>query len=356
MDAGVVAALIAAFASVIVAALSALFAWRGQRALQGQQEKLALLTDELERRRSRSEALTEYQFEARKRLYAQCEPLFFQLADASDHALRKCRDLAMPEVWKELESIRKNLDATKGPWMLCDSSELIAIAYALFVPLVVFCQLRERMTQFDFSLDHGVWFRYLLGRQLYETFQDDFVLAAMEPQLAYNPLARTWRQKRLKEPAIYWWQGITRGRLERALNCFIVDGSPAGTRRVANFGEFEDFYRHAFRGNDTRLQQTVGVACNPLYNFTPFTRPVFWRVIMAQVHLHNALFRPTPANIPELAKNRAKLKDFLRLENYHDFELPNGCGHRDDAIELALEYLAQRLCAHLIIGTEHQQT
>jgi hypothetical protein len=346
MSPTILTALVAAVAAIVVALINTVVALRGQRALRIQQEEIATLTDKFQRRRSRSEAWMEYQFEARRRLYDQCEPLFFQLADASDYALRKCHDLAKPHVWKELEPRRENLDA-QGHWMLCDSTELIATAHALFTPIVVFCLLRERMTQVDFSLDRGVWFRYLLARQLYETFQDDFVLAAIEPRLKYDPLTSDWRKKRLENPAIYWWQGISRGRLERAVHHLTVEGSTIGTRRVINFGEFEDFYRKVFRSDDLIAQKTLGIACNPLYHFTLPTRPVFWRIFIAQIHLHCALRRPPPSDIASLAADAARMKKFLRLENYREFDWLGCDSHTGSFFEPVLDYLAVRLAAPL---------
>jgi hypothetical protein len=139
MDLKMNLALVAALASVVVALISGAFTLRAQRNLRVQQQELARLNDELQRRRTRSEAWIEYRFDGRKRLYDQCEPLFFQLAEASDYALRKCRDLAKPQVRKELEPTQHNLEVASGHWMLCDSTEVIATAYALFTPFAVFC-------------------------------------------------------------------------------------------------------------------------------------------------------------------------------------------------------------------------
>src|SRR5947209_19112228 len=170
-----VAALVAALAAVltgIISALVSLRAQRTQRLLQSRQEQqqheLARLSHQLEAERTRNKALIDYQFDARKRLYEKCEPLFFQLTEASDHALRKCRDLAKPSTWQDLEPTRLNSDAVAWQWMLSEHTEVIAVTYALLIPVAIVCLLKERMTQVDLSLDESAWFRYLLGRQLYE--------------------------------------------------------------------------------------------------------------------------------------------------------------------------------------------
>jgi hypothetical protein len=344
------AAILTAGVSLLGTIITAYFTWRNYVG----QKDLERFKAEQQRLLAENSALTSYEFEARKRLYTECEPIFFQLAEAAEVALRQCRRIVSPNGCRELIPSRTNLDQASGNWMLNCSSELIATFYALFGPLALFHLLREKLTTIDLSLDHGVWFRYRLARELYESVQDDYGLANCAPALPYDPVVPGWREKRLEFPRQYWWQGLTRGRLERAVQKFIVT-EPAG-RRLMTFGEFEDLYRSTYRGNDAKEQKTVGLAANAIYGFTPFDRPIYWRLIMVHVHVHNALRRPVPKNTLNLMRSPNELRSYLRLDDYtpydwtaHDWSdkwvnCPSG-KDRDDAPAVALKYLVARLNA-----------
>jgi hypothetical protein len=84
-------------------------------------------------------------------------------------------------------------------------------------------------------------------------------------------------------------------------------------RRLLTFGEFEDLYLKTYESDesDTNRQKILGVAANPLYGFTPFDRPVFWRLIMAQAYLHHALSRPVPSKPLRMLESREQLREYL---------------------------------------------
>src|SRR5215470_13909183 len=116
------AALLTAGASLVVAIVTAFFTRRNQRDIERfKAEQQRLLTEK--------SALTSYEFEARKRLYTECEPIFFQLAEAADVTLRQCRRIVSPNGCEELIPSRTNLDSVSGSWMLNCSTELIATFY-----------------------------------------------------------------------------------------------------------------------------------------------------------------------------------------------------------------------------------
>jgi hypothetical protein len=230
--------------------------------------------------------------------------------------------------------------------MLNKSSDLIATFYALYAPLALYLILRGRLTSIDCAVDQGVLFRFRLARQLYHTFLDDAVLAACSPELEYDPMVPGWRQKRLEKPAVYWWQGLTPGRLDRAVRQFIVreDSTP----RILTFGEFEDLYLTVYESGSGEQKKILGVAANALYNFTLYDRPVFWRIVMAQVHLHNAISRPVPSDIQDIVNSPKSLEEYLMLKVYVAYDI--GATHKsittsDNASAVAIKFLVDRLVA-----------
>jgi hypothetical protein len=349
-------AVIAAAASLLAAVISAILTVRSQRLQRDiehlrftMQKQLDEYKAEQQKALAETNALTSYRFEARKRLYTECEPIFFQLIEAADFALRKSRDLANPRTWEQLRAEKTNLERGSTDWMLNKSSDLIVTFYALYAPLALYLILRSKLTSIDCTVDQSILFRFRLARQLYGTFLDDVVLASYSPALEYDPLVSGWRQKRLENPSVYWWQGLTPGRLDRAVRKFIVreDSTP----RIITFGEFEDLYLETYETGDPEYKKILGVAANALYNFTPYDRPVFWRIIMVQVHLHNALCRPVPNNIADIMKSSSSLRKYLLLKDYHEYNwyhiAPRNASSQntDDANAVAIKYLVDRLIA-----------
>jgi hypothetical protein len=338
-------ALIAAAVSIFGAIVTALLTLRSHRL----QRDIEHYKAEREQALAETNALTAYRFDARKRLYTECEPIFFHIVEAADFALRKSRDLANPRTWEQLRAKKRNVERGSSDWMLNHSSDLIATFYALYAPLALYLLLRGKLTGVDCTVDQSVLFRFRLARQLYGTFLDDIVLANFSPVLEYDPTVPGWRQKRLEKPATYWWQGLTPGRLDRAVRQFIIRDESAP--RIMTYGEFEDLYLKIYRTGNQEEQKTLGVAANALYDFTPYDRPVFWRIIMAQVHLHNALRRSIPDDIAEIMESRSSLKRYLRLDDYHDYCWYNAISicaatqHTDDASAVSLNYLTERLMA-----------
>ncbi|HEY8610754.1 MAG TPA: hypothetical protein VIL69_05610 [Roseomonas sp.] len=310
---------------------------------QLEQLKASLLDETASRTARRS-----YEYDMRKRLYAECEPIFFQLSEASDLALRECRDLARWKACLELEPKRENTDAQTGPWMLTNSSKLVASLYALLAPLALYVLLRSRLTTVDCALDNWLFLRFRMARELYDVFQNDAAIAACEPALEYDPLVKEWRQKRIELPSVHWWQGLSPGRLDRAVRLLITEDG--GTSRLLTFGEFEDVYTAAYAGGKIEHQKILGLAANALYGFTPFKRPVFWRLIMVQVHLHHAIRRPAPHNVGELLTSPAAIREYMRLESYDAYDWRRHWPDREagrydkDANEIALDYIVNRLC------------
>jgi hypothetical protein len=335
-------ALIAAFASLTATAVTAYFTWRNHQ----KQKELELFKTRQQGLLAQQNALTSYEFDARKRLYTACEPVFFQLAEAAEASIRQLRNICSPKFCEQLKPKKENLRSESSAWMLQNSSELIATLYALFAPIALFCILRERLTSVDFSLDDKVWFRYRLARELYESIQDDYGLATCEPTLPYDPRIPDWRTLRLENPRQYWWQGLTRGRLDRAVRT--ITASEGGSARVLTFGEFEDLYETTYKGEDVKAQKIIGVAANALYGFTPCDRPIFWRLLMVKLHLYNALRKPPPENVRGLLADESSLRRFLMFDNYKPYDWreagwPAGTAAFDDAPKIALDYLTKRL-------------
>jgi len=136
------------------------------------------------------------------------------------------------------------------------------------------------------SLDSRIKRQYLLANNLYQTFSSDFKLAGQTPQIPYDPDSRNadYDKKLQEEPQIYRRQGLTVGLLDTVVDTLIVSDSKDRTRCLS-YGEFETKYHHKSSEVYKKFEYVVGI----FLNFHPRTRPVLWRILITQLHLHKAI-------------------------------------------------------------------
>jgi hypothetical protein len=104
-------------------------------------------------------ARREYEYEARKRLYKEYEPLRFQLVECSDSALHQIRDMA--------ENIRKGyLESDAWP-KLRKKDYLKETVYKLLLPCTIYRLMTKRLTLVDLQLDRLLRAHYVLARAAY---------------------------------------------------------------------------------------------------------------------------------------------------------------------------------------------
>jgi hypothetical protein len=114
---------------------------------------------------------------------------------------------------------------------------------------------------------------------------DDYQIATIPPALSYDPVVPGWREKRAENPAMYWWQGMTRGRLDPAIElCIHRDAG-----RLTTVGEFEARYLEIYESPADSRAKSLGLFCNPLYDFRPEDRPVYWRMLMCLLLIYRRI-------------------------------------------------------------------
>jgi hypothetical protein len=273
--------IITAGISFLVAILTAVLSYVFNRKSQHDLEKLRA---ELEEKRRERDALRDYEYEARKRLYHECGPLLLQLVELSESALRRIQGLARTARQGNLGPVRPSwLADTRGPYP--QPYYFQSTVYWLLAPLAIVKLLQRRLTLLDFSLDRRIFTQYSLARELYDTFSADFRLAAREPILPYDPESEIAPPRREQEPQVYCKQGIHRGLVDIAAEALITDTGSVG--RIKSFGEFEQEYQV----EGSPVNKAFSRVEYLLLNFHPKTRPVFWRLLVTQAHLYRALLQ-----------------------------------------------------------------
>jgi hypothetical protein len=288
MDTQVLVAMISGLFALLVAGVALMQSRRSEAAQRSAQVDLESLKATLAAELAEGNALRDYEYDARRRLYSEVGPLVFQLTELSDAAILEIGRLCNPSHWHRLsltEASRESLRA-RG-WIGSTSYDTVFAAYALLAPLASFRFLQRRLSALDIALDRRAWTQWMLLRSLYEMFSRDEEIAALHPSRDYDPRVADWRERRQADPAKYWWQGVTRGRLDNAIE-LVVEDDGRGPPRLRTFGEFESTFKEAAAtAND--YEKALGAFANPLFDFHPGARPVYWRMLAIQAVLHKGL-------------------------------------------------------------------
>lgn len=298
VQASVVVALVSAAASLIVAVIA-------QVASRRTSVRLARLEEE----RAERSARRDYAYDARKRLYTECEPLLFQAAEFSETARAAIVGLA--------RSARNGwINSDGSGWLAAPDYYFTITVYQLLAPATTFRMLQSRLTVVDLSLDERVRGQYELVRLLFFSFTWDFDLASSDvsTSLPYEPdrtdPGEPGRGELLTScPERYARQGLYRGVLDVIADSMIVrdDDAAESRTRCVTFGEFLRAWTH--RGSDLRAAQPT--LLDLFAGFHPQRKPVLWRVLVAQYLLHGILLRGDPLASPsELPEAEAKALDW----------------------------------------------
>lgn len=226
------------------------------------QESLTTLKAALDDRNSATAARRDYEYEARKRLYDEVEPLLFQVYEALEEAHHRVRSLART-------ARNGNLS-----WLEPNGYYLTSTAYKLLLPVAHLRLVQQRMTFVDLGLDPHIELRYLLLKLYTRSFTDDFVLAETPPRLAYNPNDGDWHRKSKEDPAVYARQGFVLGDLECVAELLIT--REGEKNRAISYGEFEGLLSQS--PIDDNLQEAIEL----FRGFSHERKPVLARMLVAQ--------------------------------------------------------------------------
>jgi len=324
----VTVALIAAGASVVVSGVTAGLGYVTKRR---QDEQLAQLNDALEEARAERDAQRDYRYEARKRLYAEFQPLFFQLVELCESAYNRVLSLAQA-------SRDGYLGPGPGNW-LEERYYMLTTVHRFVAPLVLFRLAQRRLTFVDLSADDEVRKQYAIAKALQVVFNASFDLAKAEPAIAYLPHDPRAPQLATTQPAVYERQHVVSGQLDQMIDALTVRESD-GAARCMTYGEFET----AFVGRAAAVQPTA-ILMDLFDGFRPDTRPVLWRVVLAEAHVYRSLMRTFESESGTTVPPWAALHDEDRLD--FDWRPPGSGTSFEEAVDVPLGAVAGWLSGYL---------
>jgi len=339
-------AVIAAAASLVVALISAWSSKTAQDRSKETQRELTTLTSELAERRAAEDARRSYEYEARKRLYEECEPILFQAAELAEEARARVVSLA--------RSARHGAIRPDGEgWLSRPGYYFHSTLFWLLAPLTSFKLLQRRLTAIDLGLEPRLHTQYELLKLLFFSFTADFELARCEPALPYDP-DRTDpdepdREALLaRDPGQYERQGFYRGTLDRLVETLVREadttrdgGAVARGSRSKTFGEFLG----EVEDPDSAIAPLLPDLAAVFHRFHPDRNPVLWRVLLSQALLYTVFlnFSRRQAGSTLVALSEAQDDDDLAGDlRWRPPSGEPGVEVRRE-LEVALEYLRKAL-------------
>jgi hypothetical protein len=304
-------AMVTAGAAIAVALLSLGGTWWQSRQAKGAAQEQGRLERELELLKSQriaeneaARARRDYEYEARKRLYAELYPLVFQLHEAAIAACNRVKNLARATRQGHLSPGPENWLDTGDPYYLHSTM------YTLLAPLAVHELMTRRLTLFDLNLDPHLHRQRFFAKRAYQCLRSDFDLSDPEsypplllepsrPERRYGPpetapgVALTPAEERWA-----WRQGLYSGQVAQAADALLTSDQKAaagdtGRQRVLTYAEFA----RALGAQDLRApgEETTDIAqalrpmVEVLRHFHPARRPVTWRILIAQACCYRAI-------------------------------------------------------------------
>jgi hypothetical protein len=254
------------------------------------QESLKRLEFELETKRGERDARRDYEFEAKKRLYDELEPLLFLLVEHSENAYHHICELADMARWGSLSvELSKPLETDDNNYYLK------ATIFKLMLPMGIFRLMQRRLTSYDLQLEKYIEVNYLLTKCLYFTCADDYNVAIADKENSRGCLFCGFENLKLEQEEkdrphphhiVYNILGITRGIIDNLADSLILWDDNDKTYHVASFSEFEKrLYEKVYV-----KPSPIGKICEIFSNFSPNNNYqkylLLWRILTVEAYIY----------------------------------------------------------------------
>lgn len=205
--------------------------------------------------------------------YVPLDPPMPDIIEFCKQACKTIELLAKTETQSLLKLPNNNFD-----WLPTTGGPIREIAYDLLAPLAYYQLTPPANTLYQDILNAA----YSLPTKHYE-------IAAGEPKLNYNPEVEGWRYQRYRKPEQTWLQGLRADQLKERLDIFLTTKNRKGEIRLTTKEEFKAEFDRVLKSSDLHLRRSLGVLINPLFGFTPNSRPVYWRILQTYKELYKKL-------------------------------------------------------------------
>ncbi|HML11649.1 MAG TPA: hypothetical protein VK432_12385 [Stellaceae bacterium] len=297
----IAAAWIAAGASIVVSFGTAIWTSvekvRSRRRDAQTARQLEALRSRLSDEADAAKAKRDYEYEARKRLYAELYPLAYQLQQAALHAQHRIMNLALAARGGYLADGPDNWLTGRDPYYFT------SVVHNLIAPLAIHELVTRKLTLLDLALDADLHRLHVLAGRAYEALRSDFNL--VDPR--YSPIVLGDENRHYAPPEDRpvampdaleqrwaWRQGLYSGQISQAVEAMLI--TERSVRRAMTYAEFAK----ALDGTDLRgegqlsgrvaqMKASLQPLIDMLRDFHPARRPVTWRILLAQAACYRAI-------------------------------------------------------------------
>ena len=246
-------------------------------------EDLAHLNHQLEEQRAERNARRDYEYEAKKRLYAECEPILFEAMELAENFQRRVISLAR-------SARRGDLSPDGTGWLSARDYYFKSTVFYILAPVTSFKILQQRLTAIDLSLEPMLEYQYRLLKHIFNSYSWDHGLSREDPTLDYDPDAvrrgNPDRDRMLaNSPQRYRRQGLFLGIIDQIADALIATSE--GAYHCKSLGTFS----LEFDSPRSQLGELTGELNELFEGFHPDLKPVLWRVLVTQYQLFGAFLR-----------------------------------------------------------------
>jgi hypothetical protein len=239
-----------------------------------------VLKNRLDQEAKAEDARQAYEYDARKRLYRECEPLLFQARELAHEARGRIIGLA-------IAARKGDIGEDGAGWLAQPHYYTLSTCYSMVAPATTYLLLQRRLTDFDLGLEPRIQAQYEVLKLLYMTISDDFGLAEAV-DLPYHPddadPDKPDRDKlRAQQPAIYRRQGLYRGTMNLVGDAFIT--KEGEVLRCKTYSEFDV----EAQSPHSSIERVLPDLLDLVQGFHPAQRPVLWLVMVEQLMLYDVL-------------------------------------------------------------------
>lgn len=265
MSAGMATALVTAAVSLLLSIATALLAYATR--IRGD-TRIAKLQSQLTDEREGRNAQRDYEYDARKRLYTELQPLLFQVVERAKRALDRIQG-------SFVEGSRDG--SVKWPGRLGfgwedDNYHMSATVWDLFVPLALVRGIQHKLTSVDLSVDPIIRWQYTLASEAYDVWTRGS-LADQSPRIDYSDEERPNRQHLLS------------GHLEHLIDVLLENDDGSARDIPISYATFQA----RFVRED--LREVFEHATYPFTDAHLGEKRVLWRILAVQAHLYAALIQ-----------------------------------------------------------------
>jgi hypothetical protein len=232
-------------------------------------------------------ARIDYEYDARKRLYKEVEPILFSAHLAATRIYGRLGSL--------VDRIRDGFikPGQENTWMK-DTYYQRSMAYRLFLPMAHHRLLSRKISHLDLTLEPLIGRKFMVLGILQDIFVDHFDLAQVSgTKIPYEPYASVTEADRTANPGRYSFQGLVRGQVERLISEMII--SDSSSQAPLEWFRFD----HELNRRESELSQAYVLVAELLEGFHAETRPILWRVFLSFSLLSEFFVRAQRLNIDE---------------------------------------------------------